>query len=64
MAEAQAPGIPVYMRVGDGPEVHVGTITPELSRDDEGTATLLATVPSLATVLRATADAMDEAEGS
>jgi hypothetical protein len=53
--------LPVYMRIGDGPECLVGTVTPEtkeLVRLPDGSASVTLTVP-LPEFLRGAADVME-----
>lgn len=57
--------VPVFMRIGDGEEFEVGTVTPEADMDTDaaGAATVTVKLPpsAIARVLREVADEMEGA---
>jgi hypothetical protein len=71
MADAMLGPIPVFMRIGDGDECEIGTITPEVSemeRDENGAPFVTVSVAApvsrlLPSLLRSAADEMERAGG-
>jgi hypothetical protein len=57
--------IPIYMRIGDGEEIHVGDIIPEagsVTAGPDGLAQVAVTMPPIHEVLRVAADAFEAGE--
>lgn len=54
--------VPIYMRVGDGKEVEIGSVTPELSDLNGAEQFVSASLPPLPELLRRFADELEQAD--